>query len=74
MNLTKILTAVIIAGVGSLIIPAISSGFLSKLNETYPDGNEYRWIYTLASLAPVLAIAAMWIGVIIYAVNTFRNA
>lgn len=70
-SMSKILTAVIIAGVASMIIPALASGFLTNLNTTYPVGSDGRWVYTVANLAPMVAIGGLWVGVIIYAVKTF---
>ena len=72
MNLNKILTSVLVAGVGSFVIPSLSTGFIAKLNETYPTGADNRWVYTIGSLAPAVAVGGMWVGVTMYAIKSFK--
>ena len=71
-NLNKVFGSVIVGGIASIVLPALGSIGLNKLNETYPAGDDNRYVYTIASYAVPLSILAMWVAIIFFAVKTMK--
>lgn len=73
MTIGKVIGGIVLAGAGTFIIPAVANGFISNLNTTYPEGHESRYIYTVVSLIPPLAILGMWFVVLKLSIKALRG-